>query len=70
MNSTIAPPTLSSLPVAMPSTIVKITMAVPSLNSDSPAMTISRFFGAPADLRIPMTAIGSVGEIRAPKIRQ
>ena len=46
------------------------TTPTPSLNSDSPAMTSSTSFGAPADLRIPSTAIGSVGEISAPNRRQ
>jgi hypothetical protein len=46
------------------------TTPMPSLNSDSPAMAISRLLGTPALLSRPMTAMGSVGEISAPKTRQ
>ncbi|CRR08978.1 hypothetical protein PAERUG_P48_London_17_VIM_2_01_13_02188 [Pseudomonas aeruginosa] len=46
------------------------TTAVPSLNSDSPTMVVASGFGAPADLRMPSTAMGSVGEISAPNSRQ
>lgn len=42
----------------------------PSLNSDSPAMSSSGLSGALADFRVPITAIGSVGEIRAPNSMQ
>jgi hypothetical protein len=44
----------------------KITTPTPSLKSDSPAITSSSSLGAPADFKIPNTAIGSVGEINAP----
>ncbi|MCY1563470.1 hypothetical protein D9M68_1010790 [compost metagenome] len=54
----------------MPSRMVNTTTAVPSLNSDSPTMVVASGFGAPADLRMPSTAIGSVGEISAPNSRQ
>jgi hypothetical protein len=54
----------------MPRRSEKITTPTPSLNSDSPAITSSSSFGARADLRIPITAIGSVGEIKAPNSRQ
>ncbi|CKT64401.1 Uncharacterised protein [Mycobacterium tuberculosis] len=53
-----------------PRSSANTTTPTPSLKSDSPAITSSRFFGAPAELRMPMTAIGSVGEISAPKSRQ
>jgi CPA1 family monovalent cation:H+ antiporter len=55
---------------SMPSSSEKITTPTPSLKSDSPAITSSSSCGAPADLRMPITAIGSVGEINAPKSRQ
>jgi hypothetical protein len=54
----------------VPSSRENTTAPTPSLNSDSPEITSSRFFGVFADLRMPMTAIGSVGEISAPKMRQ
>ena len=46
------------------------TTPTPSLNSDSPAICTSSAFGAPICLSRPSTAIGSVGEISAPKSRQ
>jgi hypothetical protein len=55
---------------SMPSNNAKITTPTPSLNSDSPAMTSSSSLGTPAERRIPITAIGSVGEISAPNSRQ
>ena len=48
----------------------KITTPTPSLNNDSPTILISRFFGAPTFFMIPRTAMGSVGEIKAPKSKQ
>ncbi|MCY1455201.1 hypothetical protein D9M71_723180 [compost metagenome] len=54
----------------MPIRMVNTTTAVPSLNSDSPTMVVASGLGAPADLRMPSTAIGSVGEISAPNSRQ
>ena len=48
----------------------KITTPTPSLKSDSPTILVSSFFGAPACLRMPSTAMGSVGEMTAPKSRQ
>ena len=56
--------------VAIPSSSENSTTPRPSLNSDSPVITTSRFFGAPADRKIPITATGSVGEISAPNNRQ
>ena len=55
---------------AMPNTARNTTIATPSLNSDSPAILISSDLLAPAVFRMPMTAIGSVGEISAPNSRQ
>ena len=46
------------------------TTPTPSLNSDSPAICTSSVFGAPICLSRPSTAIGSVGEMSAPKSRQ
>ena len=43
------------------------TTPIPSLNSDSPAICASSFFGALFERRIPITAIGSVGEIKRPE---
>ena len=63
--------TLGGAPLAsIPTRTAKITTPTPSLKSDSPAITSSSFFGAPADFMIPITAMGSVGEISAPKTRQ
>lgn len=55
---------------AMPSSTVKTTTAVPSLNSDSPTMVVFSGFEALAVRNTPSTAIGSVGEISAPNNRQ
>ena len=41
-----------------------------SLNSDSPAIVTSSGFGAPTDLRMLITATGSVGEMSAPNRKQ
>ena len=49
---------------------VKTTTPTPSLNKDSPAIVVSRDLGEFVSFRIPITAIGSVGEIRAPNRRQ
>ena len=40
---------------------------IPSLKRDSPEILVLRLGEAPAVFIIPKTAIGSVGEIRAPK---
>ncbi|MNX92899.1 hypothetical protein D3C86_1250570 [compost metagenome] len=48
----------------------KITTATPSLNSDSPAIFVSNDLGTLAFFRMLNTAIGSVGEIRAPNSKQ
>ena len=42
------------------------TTATPSLKRDSPAIFVSNDLETPALLRILNTAIGSVGEIKAP----
>jgi len=55
---------------AMPSRTVNTTTAVPSLNSDSPTMVVFSGLEALAVRSTPSTAIGSVGEIRAPNSRQ
>jgi hypothetical protein len=47
----------------------KSTTATPSLKSDSPAIFVSRLFGAPSVFKTASTAIGSVGEMSAPKSR-
>jgi hypothetical protein len=60
----------SSLPVAIFRTTINSTTPTPSLNKDSPVIFVSSDFGAPADLRIPSTAIGSVGEMSEPNRRQ
>ena len=60
----------ASVAVAAPSITVKTTTATPSLNRDSPTILISMSSGAPALRMMPSTAIGSVGEINAPKTRQ
>ena len=54
----------------MPASTEKTTTPTPSLKSDSPVMTSSRFRGALVVRRMPITAIGSVGEMRAPNSRQ
>jgi len=46
---------------------IKTTTPTPSLKSDSPTILVSSFLGALASFKIPNTAIGSVGEISAPK---
>jgi len=69
-SSNAAASQLGMPPAAAASRSAKITTPMPSLNSDSPAITSSRSRGTPADLRTLMTAIGSVGEIRAPNSRQ
>ena len=46
--------------------MVKRTTATPSLSSDSPSTTVSRFLGKPIFDRIAMAAIGSVAAINAP----
>jgi hypothetical protein len=61
---------MGRVPWASPSRTAKSTTPTPSLKRDSPVILISSPFGACADLRIPMTAIGSVGEISAPKTKQ
>lgn len=53
----------------MSSSTVNSTTPMPSLNSDSPATTSPTSSGARAARRMPITAIGSVGEIRAPNTR-
>ncbi|MNR48723.1 hypothetical protein D3C85_1679950 [compost metagenome] len=49
---------------------MKTTTAVPSLNSDSPTMVVFSGLEALAVRRAPSTAIGSVGEIKAPNSKQ
>ena len=46
------------------------TTPTPSLNKDSPTILVSNFLGAPACFKIPKTAMGSVGDINAPKSKQ
>ncbi len=46
-----------------------MTTPTPSLKSDSPVILVSSDLGAPAVLRMPRTATGSVGAMRAPKTR-
>ena len=46
------------------------TTPIPSLKRDSPAICTSRSRGARNSFNRPITAIGSVGEISAPKVRQ
>jgi hypothetical protein len=53
----------------MPRKRTKSTMPKPSFSSDSPAILICSDLSAFADLRTARTAIGSVGEMRAPKSR-
>ena len=48
----------------------KTTTPMPSLNKDSPRIWASRAFGAPSCFSISITAIGSVGEMSAPRLRQ
>ena len=50
--------------------VKNITTPTPSLNNDSPTILVSNFLGTPAFFKIPKTAIGSVGEINAPKSKQ
>lgn len=50
--------------------MLNTTTATPSLNSDSPTMVVCSGCGAPLVLRMPITAIGSVGEMSAPSSRQ
>ena len=61
----VAPETL-----AIEKMVKKTTTPTPSLNKDSPTILVSNFFGAPACFKIPKTAIGSVGDIKAPKSKQ
>ena len=60
----------SLCPVAIPSKTKKTTTATPSLNNDSPEIFISKVLGTPTVFNIPITAIGSVGEIKAPNNKQ
>jgi hypothetical protein len=46
--------------------VIKTTTATPSLNNDYPAILVSNDLEAPAVFRMLNTAIGSVGDIRAP----
>ena len=57
-------------PKATAKTVTKITKPTPSLKSDSPSTCIDNRFGARKFLIIANTAIGSVGEIKAPKTTQ
>ena len=60
-----------SFPVRMvPERTANMTIATPSLNSDSPAILTSIDLGAPTERRILNTAIGSVGEMIVPNKRQ
>ena len=47
----------------------KTTTPIPSLNSDSPSIFMLKLLAILAFLRIAITAIGSVGEMSAPKRR-
>ena len=47
-----------------------MTTPIPSLKSDSPAILLSKFFASLAFLTRASTAIGSVGDMSAPKSRQ
>ena len=69
MPSTL-PAEASPSPVASPSSTMNTTTPVPSLKRLSPVIRDSSFFDAPTSLRMPSTAMGSVGEIRAPNSRQ
>ena len=46
-----------------------ITTPTPSLKRDSPTMIVSTFLSMPIFFKIPSTAIGSVGEIKAPNTK-
>jgi hypothetical protein len=46
--------------------IKNITTPIPSLNKDSPTIFISILLGTFAFVRMPSTAMGSVGDIRTP----
>lgn len=46
-----------------------MTTPTPSLKRDSPVIFVSRDLGAPAVLRMPRTATGSVGAMSAPNTR-
>ena len=47
--------------------VINTTTATPSLNKDSPAILVSKDFDTPALFKMLSTAIGSVGDINAPK---
>ena len=49
---------------------INTTTPTPSLNKLSPTIVVSIFLGTLALVKIPKTAIGSVGEINAPKSKQ
>ena len=50
--------------------VTKKTIPIPSLNKDSPFMVASISFGMFDFFRMPITAIGSVGETKAPNNKQ
>ena len=58
------------MPDAASSITRNTTTPIPSLKSDSPVILISRLFGAFDIFNMLKTAIGSVGDIMAPKRRQ
>ena len=50
--------------------LTKITTATPSLNKLSPLILVSKLLGIFDFFKIPNTAIGSVGDIKAPNNKQ
>ena len=55
---------------AISNKVTKITKPTPSLNSDSPSIWVEIRCGALSFLTMANTAIGSVGEIKAPNKQQ
>ncbi|MNH34340.1 hypothetical protein D3C79_949300 [compost metagenome] len=60
----------STPPKATAKTVAKITRPTPSLNRDSPSIWMAIWGGAFIFLTMASTAMGSVGEIRAPNSMQ
>ena len=69
-SSKISTGVTASVEPAILKSVRKTTTPTPSLKRDSPTIFVSNFLGAPAFFKIPKTAIGSVGEINAPKSKQ
>ena len=55
--------------IAICKIVANTTTPIPSLNNDSPVILVSMDVGMPAFFKMPSTAIGSVGEIKAPNNR-